>query len=118
MKIILEFSEDELCELKQLLSNYANGLEKQNSTSILYEIFKMGLHEFKKKKAIQLYSEGKITLSQASEMSGFPLCDLLEYLLRMRIPILVYTTDLRELVIECARMRAEYYRLIEEMAKE
>ncbi len=86
--------------------------------SFMEEIIDLGISQWKKKKALELYKKGKITLSQASSMCGASIYELIDEIRKMGIPITVYTEDLREIVFQSARSRAEYYRMLEELGKE
>ncbi|MEM4000853.1 MAG: UPF0175 family protein [Saccharolobus sp.] len=92
--------------------------EKQDIDSFINELLMLGLSEVRKKNAIQSYIEGKITLSEACKLSGSSLIELINELLNIGVPIVAYTEDLRELVVECAKNKIRYYKLLEELGKE
>ena len=69
------------------------GLDK--STAIR-QILEIGVNEWKKKRAIELYRQEKITLWKASQIAGISLREMLEELNRLRIPIHVTAKDIEE----------------------
>jgi len=78
------------------------GLDK--STAIR-RILEMGVGEWKRRRAVELYRSGKITLWKASQTWGVSLREMLEELNRLRITAHVTTKDIEE-DIEAAK-RAE-----------
>lgn len=69
------------------------GLDKSTAIRRILEI---GVIERKKKRAIELYRSGKITLWKASQISGISLREMLEELNRLQITTHVTTKDLEE----------------------
>jgi predicted HTH domain antitoxin len=69
------------------------GMDKSTAIRRLLEI---GVIERKKKRAIELYRSGKITLWKASQISGISLREMLEELNRLQITTHVTTKDLEE----------------------
>lgn len=69
------------------------GLDKSTAIRRILEI---GVNEWKKKRAIELYRSGKITLWKASQISGMSLREMLEELNRLRITTHVTAKDLEE----------------------
>ena len=69
------------------------GLDK--STAIR-QILEIGVNEWKKKRAIELYRQEKITLWKASQIAGISLREMFEELNRLRIPIHVKAEDIEE----------------------
>ena len=69
------------------------GLDKSTAIRRILEI---GVSEWKKKRAIELYRSGKITLWKASQISGISLREMLEELNRLRITTHVTAKDLEE----------------------
>jgi len=69
------------------------GLDKSTAIRRILEI---GVSEWKKKRAIELYRSGKITLWKASQISGMSLREMLEELNRLRIATHVTAKDLEE----------------------
>ena len=111
--LTIRLERNELERLKEISKK-----EEVELGSLLQEIVKLGILAWKKKRALELYKKGEVTLSKAAEMCGLTIYDLIDEIRRQNIPITVYTEDLREIVFESARSRAEYYRLLEEMGKE
>jgi len=69
------------------------GIDK--STAIR-RIIEMGLNEWKKRRAIDLYRDGKVTLWKASQIAGLSLREMLDELNRLRIIIHVTAKDIEE----------------------
>lgn len=69
------------------------GLDKSTAIRRILEI---GVSEWKKKRAIELYRSGQITLWKASQISGISLREMLEELNRLRITTHVTAKDLEE----------------------
>ena len=76
------------------------GLDK---SSAIRRILEIGVGEWKRRRAVELYRSGKITLWKASQMGGLSLRETLDELNRLRIPIHVTARDLEE-DIEAAKM--------------
>jgi len=69
------------------------GLDKSTAIRRILEI---GVNEWKKKRAIELYRAEKITLWKASQIAGLSLREMLDELGRLKIPTHVSTKDLEE----------------------
>jgi predicted HTH domain antitoxin len=69
------------------------GLDKSTAIRRIIEI---GVNEWKKKRAIELYRQERITLWKASQIAGVSLREILEELNRLRIPIHVTAEDIEE----------------------
>jgi len=106
-------TDEEVAELMEISKK--EGIAPDN---LMGEVLKLGIEAHKKKHALDLYAEGKVTLTKAGEMCGFSVYDMLDEVRRLGLPISVYTEDLRAAVFESARSRAEYYRILEEWGKE
>ncbi|MCS4541490.1 MAG: UPF0175 family protein [Euryarchaeota archaeon] len=55
-------------------------------STALRQIIDVGIHEIKRRKAIELYREGKITLGRAAEIAEVPLWVMAEILRRENVP--------------------------------
>jgi len=69
------------------------GLDKSTAIRRILEI---GVSEWKKKRAIELYRLGKITLWKASQVAGLSLREMLEEVNRLRITTHVTAKDIEE----------------------
>ncbi|MFX0132229.1 MAG: UPF0175 family protein [Candidatus Hodarchaeota archaeon] len=69
------------------------GLDK---SSAVRKILEMGLNEWKKKKAIELFSLKRVTLWKASEIAGISLREMMDELNKQKIPIHVSIRDIEE----------------------
>lgn len=69
------------------------GLDK---SAAIRRILEMGIGEWKRRRAIELYRDGKVTLWKASEIAGLPLRLMLEELSRLRILTHVTVEDIEE----------------------
>lgn len=91
-------------ELENEIRNFMReeGIDKSTAVRNILEI---GVKEWKKSRAVQLYTSGKTTLWKASQISGLSLRDMLDELNRLRIPTHVTAKDLEE-DIEAAKAEA------------
>lgn len=82
-------------ELEEEIARFMEeeGLDKSTAIRRILEI---GVSEWKKKRAIELYRSGQITLWKASQTSGISLREMLEELNRLRITTHVTAKDLEE----------------------
>lgn len=82
-------------ELEEEIAKFMEeeGLDKSTAIRRILEI---GVSEWKKKRAIELYRSGQITLWKASQTSGISLREMLEELNRLRITTHVTAKDLEE----------------------
>jgi len=69
------------------------GLDK---SAAVRRILEMGLNDWKKRRAIELYRDGKVTLWKASQIAGISLREMLDELNRLRITTHVTAKDLEE----------------------
>jgi len=69
------------------------GLDK---SAAIRRILQIGIGEWKRRRAIDLYRDGKITLWKASQIAGLPLREMLEELNRLRIITHVTVEDIDE----------------------
>jgi len=69
------------------------GLDK---SAAIRRILEIGVNEWKKKRAIELYRTEKITLWKASQIAGLSIREMLEELNRLRIVTHVTARDLEE----------------------
>ena len=69
------------------------GLDKP---TVIRRILEIGVSEWKKKRAIELYRSGKATLWKASQIGGLSLREMLDELNRLKIPTHVTARDLEE----------------------
>ncbi|MHA1145550.1 MAG: UPF0175 family protein [Candidatus Helarchaeota archaeon] len=69
------------------------GLDKSSAIRIILQI---GIAEWKKNRAIELYKIKRITLWKASQMAGLSLREIIEELNRRKIPINVTTQEIIE----------------------
>ncbi len=69
------------------------GLDKSTAIRRILEI---GVSEWKKRRAIELYRFGKVTLWKASKIAGLSLREMLEELNRLRITAHVTAKDIEE----------------------
>ena len=91
-------------ELENEIRNFMKeeGIDKSTAVRNILEI---GVKEWKKSRAVQLYTSGKTTLWKASQISGLSLREMLDELNRLRIPTHVTAKDLEE-DIEAAKAEA------------
>lgn len=82
----------------QLEEEIAKFMEEEglDKSTAIRRILEIGLSEWKKKRAIELYRSGQITLWKASQISGISLREMLEELNRLRITTHVTAKDLEE----------------------
>lgn len=82
-------------ELEEEISRFMKeeGLDKSTAIRRILEI---GVSEWKKKRAIELYRSGKATLWKASQIAGSSLREMLDELNRLKIPTHVTARDLKE----------------------
>ncbi|WP_455280940.1 UPF0175 family protein [[Eubacterium] cellulosolvens] len=67
-----------------------------DKSTAIRRILEMGINEWKKKRAIELYRAEKITLWKASEIAGVSLREMLNELNRLRIVMHVAAKELEE----------------------
>lgn len=72
---------------------HEQGLDKSQAIRRILEI---GVSEWKKKRAIELYSSEKVTLWKASQIAGMSLREMINELNRLRITTHVTAKDLEE----------------------
>ena len=82
----------------QLEEEIAKFMEEEglDKSTAIRRILEIGVSEWKKKRAIELYRSGQITLWKASQISGISLREMLEELNRLRITTHVTAKDLEE----------------------
>lgn len=82
----------------QLEEEIARFMEEEglDKSTAIRRILEMGVSEWKRRRAIELYSSGKITLWKASQISGLSLREMIEELNRLRITTHVTSRDLEE----------------------
>lgn len=82
----------------QLEEEIARFMEEEglDKSTAIRRILEIGVSEWKKKRAIELYRSGQITLWKASQISGISLREMLEELNRLRITTHVTAKDLEE----------------------
>jgi len=69
------------------------GLDKSTAIRRILEI---GVSEWKKRRVIELYRSGKITLWKASQLAGLSLREMIEEVNRLRITTHVTAKDIEE----------------------
>lgn len=72
---------EEVVDETKILIKY----EHLEQSVILREALKIGLDELKKKTAIELFSEGKITISEAASIAGVSVGEMMEILTKLGI---------------------------------
>jgi len=77
--------------------------EGLNKSTAVRRILEIGVNEWKKRRAIELYREGKVTLWKASQIAGLSLREMLEELNKLKIITHVTAEDIEE-DIEAAKM--------------
>ena len=82
-------------ELEEAILEFMKNEGVDKSTAIR-RILEMGINEWKKKRAIELYRAEKITLWKASEIAGVSLREMLNELNRLRIVMHVAAKELEE----------------------
>ncbi len=82
-------------ELEEAILEFMKNEGVDKSTAIR-RILEMGISEWKKKRAIELYRAEKITLWKASEIAGVSLREMLNELNRLRIVMHVAAKELEE----------------------
>ncbi len=80
--------EKEIIEIMNL-----EGLDKSTAVRKILEI---GVDEWKKRRAIELYRSGKVTLWKSSQLAGLSLREMLNEFNRLRIPAHITPKDLEE----------------------
>lgn len=70
--------------------------EGQDKSTAIRRILEIGVSEWKKRRAIELYRSGKITLWKSSQVAGLSLREMLEELNRLRITAHVTAKDIEE----------------------
>jgi predicted HTH domain antitoxin len=89
-----------------------------NSSEVIRILLALGLESYRIKRALDLYKKGQVSITRAAEIAQVPVEEILENMIRDKIPCQVYTADLREIHKVAARQRVEYYRMLEELGKE
>ena len=69
------------------------GLDK---SAAIRRILEIGVNEWKRRRAVELYRDGKVTLWKASQIAGLSLREMLEELNRLRIITHVTAEDIAE----------------------
>jgi len=82
-------------ELEKVVMEFKRQEVVDKSTAIR-RILQIGIGEWKRRRAIDLYRDGKITLWKASQIAGLPLREMLEELNRLRIITHVTVEDIEE----------------------
>jgi len=80
------------------------GLDKSTAIRRILEI---GVSEWKKRRAIELYRFGKITLWKASQVAGLSLREMLEEVNRLRITTHVTAKDIEEDIEDAKKAEAK-----------
>jgi len=82
-------------ELEEEIITFMNeeGLDKSTAIRRILEI---GVGEWKRRRAVELYRSGKVTLWKASQMWGVSLREMLDELNRLRITAHVTAKDIEE----------------------
>jgi len=70
--------------------------EGMDKSAAIRRILEIGLDEWKKKRAIELYRSEKVTLWKASQIAGISLREMLNELNRLRITAHITGRDLEE----------------------
>jgi len=70
--------------------------EGLDRSAAVRRILEMGIGEWKKRRAVELYRDGKATLWKASKIAGLSLREMLEELNRLRILTHVTVEDIEE----------------------
>jgi predicted HTH domain antitoxin len=86
--------------------------------TVVKELLRLGFSAWKRKHALDLYRNGKITLNQAARSIGISVYEMLEELRKENISILLNTEDLREVVYLAALRKMEFYKQLEQLGKE
>lgn len=88
-------------ELEEQITRFMEeeGLDKSTA---LRRVLEIGVGEWKRRKAVDLYRSGKVTLWKASQIWGVSLREMLDELSRLRITAHVTAKDIEE-DIEAAR---------------
>jgi len=71
-------------------------LEGLDKSTAIRKILEIGVDEWKKRRAIELYRSGKVTLWKSSQLAGLSLREMLDELNRLRIPAHINLKDLEE----------------------
>jgi len=89
-------------ELEEAIIKFMDeeGLDKSTAIRRILEI---GVGEWKRSRAVDLYRTGKATLWKASQIWGVPLREMLEELNRLRITVHVTTKDIEEDIEDAKR---------------
>jgi len=82
-------------ELEEEIIRFMNeeGLDK---SAAIRRILEIGVGEWKRRRAVELYMSGKVTLWKASQMWGVSLREMLDELNRLRITAHVTAKDIEE----------------------
>ncbi|MFQ5711780.1 MAG: UPF0175 family protein [Candidatus Geothermarchaeales archaeon] len=70
--------------------------ERLDKSTAIRRILEIGVGEWKRRRAIELYRTGKITLWKSSQIAGLSLREMLEELNRLRITTHVTVKDIEE----------------------
>ncbi len=82
-------------ELEEDIENFMKdkGLDK---SSAIRKILEMGIDEWKKSKAIELFRLKRVTLWKASEIAGMSLREMMDELNKQKIPLHISVRDIEE----------------------
>ena len=82
-------------ELEEDIENFMKdeGIDK---SSAIRKILEMGIDEWKKRKAIELFRLKRVTLWKASEIAGISLREMMDELNNQKIPLHVSVQDIEE----------------------
>lgn len=78
-------------EIKELAE-----LEKTDKSTITRKILDIGLRELKKRRALELYREGKCTLWKAAQIAEISLREMIELTKMEKIPVHISSEDVNE----------------------
>ena len=82
-------------ELEEEIENFMkeNGLDK---SSAIRKILELGINEWKKERALELYKLRRVTLWKASQIAGISLREMIDELTNQNIPINITAKEIIE----------------------
>ncbi len=84
-------SDDILRELE-----FIEKVEKSDRATVVRKLLEEGIREWKKKYALELYRERKVSLWKAARIAGISLWDMMNLISQHKIPLDYTEEDLRE----------------------
>ena len=70
--------------------------ENVDKSTVARRLLKTGIQEARKKRALEMYREGKLSLWKAASEAGMPLREMMDLLVENRIPLNITPEDVDE----------------------